>query len=114
MNPVHTLNRNKYNALQYVTPLEGGITVRTWRGLRRLHNQELHNLYGSRSIMRVIKLRKMDVVWNVTRMGEMRNYTKFWWGKPKGNRRFGRHRRRWEDNIRMDLRGIGWEGVEWI
>jgi hypothetical protein len=40
--------------------------------------------------------------------------TKFWWEKSEGKRPLGRHRRRWEDNIIMDLRRIGWEDVDWI
>jgi hypothetical protein len=45
---------------------------------------------------------------------EMRNVYSIFVGKPEGKRPLGRPRRRWEDNIRMDLREIGWEGVDWI
>jgi hypothetical protein len=47
-------------------------------------------------------------------MGEMRNAHKMLVGKPEGKRPLGKPRRRWEDNIRMDLSEIGWEGVDWI
>jgi hypothetical protein len=47
-------------------------------------------------------------------MGQMRNILKILVGKPEGNRPLGRPRRRWEDNIRMDVREIVWEGVDWI
>jgi hypothetical protein len=48
------------------------------------------------------------------RLGEMRIEYKVFIGKPEGKRPRGRRRRRWEDNIRMDLREIGWEGVDWV
>jgi hypothetical protein len=47
-------------------------------------------------------------------MGEMRNAYKILVRKPEGRRARGRPRRRWEDNIRMDLKEIGWEGVDWM
>jgi hypothetical protein len=50
----------------------------------------------------------------VARMGEMRNTYNILVGKPEERRSLGRPRCRWEDNIRMDLRGIGWKGVEWM
>jgi hypothetical protein len=46
--------------------------------------------------------------------GEKRNAYRILVGKPEGKRPLGRHRRKWEDNIRMDLREIGWGGMEWI
>jgi hypothetical protein len=47
-------------------------------------------------------------------MGEMRNAYNSFVGNPEGKISLGRGRRRWEDNIRMDLREIGWEGVDWM
>jgi hypothetical protein len=47
-------------------------------------------------------------------MGEMRNAYKILVGKPEGKRPLGRSRHRWEGNIRMDLREVMWEGVDWM
>jgi hypothetical protein len=74
---------------------------------RKLHNEELYNLYASSYIMRVIKSRSMRWAGHVTRMGEMRNVYKTSIEIPEGERPLGRPRRRWEDNIRMDLKEIG-------
>jgi hypothetical protein len=84
------------------------------RGWRRLHNEELHNLYISPDVTRVIKSRRTRWEGHVARMGEVRNAYKILVGKPEGKRPRGRYRHRWEDNIRMDIREIGWEGVAWI
>jgi hypothetical protein len=51
---------------------------------------------------------------HVTHMVRMRNAHSILIGKPEGKRPFRRHRHRWEDNIRMVLRGIGWQGMDWI
>jgi hypothetical protein len=51
---------------------------------------------------------------HVARMGETRNAYKIFLGKPEGKRPLGRPRRRWMDNIKMDLREIGWDGVDWM
>jgi hypothetical protein len=83
-------------------------------GWRKLHNEELHNLYSSPSIIRIIKSRRMRWTGHVARMGEKRNVYRILVGKPEGKRQLGRPRRRWVDNIKMDLREIGWDGVEWI
>jgi hypothetical protein len=83
-------------------------------GWRRLHNEELHNLYTSPNVIRVIKSRRMRWLEHVARIGEMRNAYNFLFGKPKGKRPLGRPERGWEDNIRIDLREVGWEGVDWI
>jgi hypothetical protein len=83
-------------------------------GWRRLHNEELHNLYTSPNIIRVIKSRRIGGAGRVARMGEMKNMYKILAVKPEGKRPLGIPTRRWEDNIRMDLREIKWEGVHWI
>jgi hypothetical protein len=83
-------------------------------GWRELHNEELHNLYSSPSINRIIKSRRMRWVGHVARMGEKRNVYRLLVGKPEGKRPLGRPRRRWIDNIKMDLLEIGWCGVDWI
>ena len=69
---------------------------------RRLHNEELNDLYPSPNIVRVIKSRRMRSVAHVARMGGMEVY-RVLVGKPEGRRPLGRPRRRWVDNIRMDL-----------
>jgi hypothetical protein len=81
---------------------------------RRLHNEKLHNLYASTNIIRVIKSKRMRWARRVARMGETRNAYKIAVGKPAGKRSIRRYRRRWEHNIIMDLRKIGWKVVEWI
>jgi hypothetical protein len=72
-------------------------------GWRKLHNEELHNLYTSPSIIRVIKSRRMTWAGHVVRMGEKRNVYRLLIRKPEGKRPLGRPRRRWMDNIKMDL-----------
>jgi hypothetical protein len=80
-------------------------------GWRELHNEELHGLYSSPSIVRVMKARRMRWAGHVARMGEVRSAYNILVGRPEGRRPLGRHRRRWEDNIKMDLREIGFEDV---
>jgi hypothetical protein len=62
----------------------------------------------------MIKSRRMRWASHVARMGEKRNACRILVGKPGGKRPLGRPRRRWEDNIKMDLRKIGWGGIDWI
>jgi hypothetical protein len=71
---------------------------------RKLHNEELHNLYSSRDIITQIMSRQMRWTGHVARMGEERKVYNVLVGKPEGRRPLGRPRRRWEDEIRMDLR----------
>jgi hypothetical protein len=73
-----------------------------------------HNLYSSPSIIRIIKSRRMIWAGHVARMGENRNACRILMGKPEGKRSLGRPRCRWVDNIKMDLREIGLDGVDWI
>jgi hypothetical protein len=80
----------------------------------RLHNDELHNLYSSPNIVRVIKARRMRWAGHVARMGEGRGAYRVLVGRPEGKRPLGRPRRRWEDNIKMDLGEIGTDGANWI
>jgi hypothetical protein len=56
----------------------------------------------------------MILAGHVARLGEKRNAYRILVGKPEGKRPLGKTRRRWEDDIRMDLRGIGWGGMDWI
>jgi hypothetical protein len=82
---------------------------RKWRGgWRRLLNEELHNLYTSPNIIRMIKPRRMRFAEHVSRMGDMKNAYIIFVGKPEVKISLGRQRRMWDDNIRMGLRGIGW------
>jgi hypothetical protein len=81
---------------------------------RKLHYEELRDLYSSPSIIRIIKSMKMRWAGHVARMGEKRNAYRLLVGKPEGKRPLGRPRRRWGDNIRMDLGEVGWGDVDWI
>jgi hypothetical protein len=74
---------------------------------RKLHNQELHNLYSSPDIIRQVNSRRMRWAEHVARMGKEKKVYKVLVGKPEGKSTLGRPRRRWEDGIRMDLREIG-------
>jgi hypothetical protein len=65
-------------------------------------------------LVRIIESKRMRWAGRVARMGEKRNTYRFLVGKPEGKRPLRRPRRRWVDNIRMDLGEIGWGGVDWI
>jgi hypothetical protein len=81
----------------------------------RLHNEELNGLYCSPNIVRVIKSRRMRWAGHVALMGEERGGAyRVLVGKPEGRRPLGRPRRRWVDNIRMDLQEVGCVYVDWI
>ena len=77
---------------------------------RKLHNEELRDLYSLPNIVQVVKSRRMGWTGHVARMGEGRGVHRVLVGKPEGKGPLGRPRRRWEDNIKMDLREVG--GVE--
>ena len=81
---------------------------------RRLHNEELNDLYSSPNIVRVIKARRMRWAGHVARMGEDRGVYKVLVGKPEGRRPLGRRRHRWMDNIRTDLQEVGCGYMDWI
>jgi hypothetical protein len=81
---------------------------------RKMHNEELHNLYSYPDIFRQVKSRRMRWAGHMARMGEERKVYKVLVGNPEGKRPLGRPRRRWEDVIRMDHREIGLGGVDWI
>jgi hypothetical protein len=81
---------------------------------RKLHNDELHSLYSSPNIVRVIKSRRMRRAGHVARRGEGEVIYRVLIGRPEGKRPLGRPRRRWEDNIKMDLRETGINGANWI
>ena len=71
-------------------------------------------MYRSPNIVRVIKSRRLRWAGHVTRMDEGRIVFKILIGKPTGKRPLGRSRRRWEDNIRMDLEEIGINARNWV
>jgi hypothetical protein len=80
---------------------------------RKLHNDELHSLYSSPNIVRVIKSRRMRLAGHVARMGEGRGDYRVFFARPKGKRPRGRLRYRWEDNMKTDLREMRIDGVNW-
>jgi hypothetical protein len=77
---------------------------------RRLHNMELYVLYSSPNIIWAIKSRRLRWAGHVARMGERRGAYRALVGKPEVMIPLGRPRRRWEDNIKIYLRGVGWGG----
>ena len=81
---------------------------------RKLHNEELNDLYSSPNIVRVIKSRRMRWAGNVARMEEGRGMHKVLVGKPEGKRPLGRPRRGWEDNIKMNLEEVGRGFGDWM
>jgi hypothetical protein len=83
-------------------------------GWRKLHNEELHGLYSSPSIIRVIKARRMRWVGHVACMGEVRGAYNILVGRHEGRRPLERPRHRWKDNIKMDLGEIVFGDVDWI
>jgi hypothetical protein len=91
-------------------PKRDGVTG----GWRKLHNEELHDLYSSPSVIRIIKSRRMRWAGHVARMGEKRNVYRLLVGKREGKKPLGKPRRRWIDNIIMNLSEIGLNVVEWI
>ncbi|KAJ4445311.1 hypothetical protein ANN_07116 [Periplaneta americana] len=81
---------------------------------RKLHNAELHALYSSPDIIRYIKSRRLRWAGHVARMSESRNAYRMLVGRPEGKRPLGGPRRRWEDDIKMDLKEMGYDDREWI
>jgi hypothetical protein len=84
------------------------------RSWRKLHNDELHSLYSSPNIVRMIKSRRMRWAGHGPSIGEGRGVYRVMVGRPEGKRPLGRPKRRWEDNIKMDLREIRIDGANWI
>jgi hypothetical protein len=81
---------------------------------RNLQTEELHSLYSSPNIVWVMKSRRMRWAGHVARMGEGRCVYRVLVGRPEGRRPLRRPRRRWEDNIKMDLGKKGIDGANWI
>jgi hypothetical protein len=83
-------------------------------GWRKVHNEELHNLYSSPNTVRIIKSRRMIWAGHIVRVGEKRHAYRVLVGKPEGTRPLGRPGPMWEDYIKMDLRETGWgDNVIW-
>jgi hypothetical protein len=83
-------------------------------GWRKLHNEKLHDLYSSPSIIRIMKSRRIRWAGHIARMGEKRNAYRLLVGKPEGKRPIGSPRRRWANDIKMDHLEIHWGSVDWI
>jgi len=77
-------------------------------------NEKLNDVYSSPIILQVKKSRRVRWAGYVERMGEGRSLYRVLVGQPEGKKPLGRHRRRWEDNIKMDLQDVGCRGVDWI
>jgi hypothetical protein len=84
-------------------------------GRRGLHIEELHNLYSSPSIIRMMNSKRMRWAGKVAQIGQKRTHIGHWWeGHKERDRPLGRERCRWLDNIKMDLSEIMWCDVDWI
>jgi hypothetical protein len=81
---------------------------------RKLHNEELSDIYSLPNIVRVVKLRRMRWAGHVARMVEYSGVYRVLVGKPEGKRPLGRPRRRWEDNIKIDLQEVGGGHGDWM
>jgi hypothetical protein len=81
---------------------------------RKLHNEELNDLYSLPNIVRVVKSRRMIWAGHVTRMGEDSGVHRVLVGKPEGKRPLGRQRCRWEDNIKMDFQEVAGVRGDWM
>jgi hypothetical protein len=80
---------------------------------RKINNGELNDFYSSLKVVRVIKSRRSRWAGHVTRMGKRKSVCRVLVEKSEGNRPFGRPRRRWENNIKMDLQEVGCGGIGW-
>jgi hypothetical protein len=84
------------------------------RGRRKLHTEDLHNLYSLPSIIRMIKSRRMRWAGHLAEVGDKRNAYRILVGKAEGKRPLGKPRCRWVGNIKMYVRDIEVGGVDWI
>ena len=98
------------NRVRIFGPKRDKVT-REWR---KLHNEEHSDLYSLPKIVQVVKSRRMRWVGHVARMRQGRGVRRVLVGKPEGKRPLGRPRRRCEDNINMDLQGVGWDFGDWM
>jgi hypothetical protein len=107
----HRLRMSENRVLRRIFGPKSDEVTGEWK---KLHNEELNNLYSSPNIVRVTKSRRMRWAGQVARMGEGKGVYRDLVGKPEGRRPLGRARRRWEDNIRMDLCEVGCGCVDWM
>jgi hypothetical protein len=111
----HRLGVFENRVLSRISGPKRGEVTGEWRNL---HNEELHDLYSSSSIIRIMKARMMRWAGHVARMGEeKKNAYRLLVGKPEGRRPLGRQRCRWLDNISMDPAEVGWvmwTGLVWL
>jgi hypothetical protein len=105
----HRLRVFENRVLRRIFGTKGDEVTGEWR---KLHNEELRDMYSSPSIIRIIKLRRMRWAGHVARMGQKRNTYRLLVGNPEGKIPLGRPRCRWVDNIRMDLGEVGWGDVD--
>ena len=94
----------EYRALRRIFGPKRGMVTREWR---KLHNEELNDLYSSPNIIQVIKSRRMRWVMHMACMRDKRGENRVLMGRPDGKEPPGRPRYRWEDNIKMDLQEVG-------
>jgi hypothetical protein len=110
--------REKRSVRVVETRVLRGIFVAKGEGVtgewRKLHNEELNDLYSSPTIVWMIKSRRMRWAGHVLRMGVGKCVYRSLVGKPEGKRPMGRPSRRWEDNIKMDLQEMGFGSMDWI
>jgi len=81
---------------------------------RKLHNEELNDIYSSSNIVQVIKSRRMRWAGHVACVGDSKAVYRVVMGRSEGKRPLGRPRRRWVDNIKMNIQEVGWVGVDWL
>ena len=111
MREEHRLKVFENRVLRRIFGLERDGVTGEWR---KLHNEELNDLYCSPSIVWLIKSRRMRWAGHVARVEEGRDVHKVLVGKPDGKRPLGRPRRRWDDNIKMDLEEVGRGCGDWM
>ena len=113
---VSTCSQSSKQTIQNLTAIESSFLycMHQRSNIHHLLNEELNDLYSSPNIVRVIKSRRMRWVGHVARVGEERGVYRVLVGKPDGKRPLGRPRRRWVDNIRMDLQEVGCGYMDWI
>jgi hypothetical protein len=101
----------KNRVLRRIFGPKGDEVTREWR---KLHNEELNALYSIPNLVRLIKSRRMRWAGHVAPMGDGRVVYRVLVGEPERKRTLGRPRRKWEDNVRMDLQEVGCACVDWI